>query len=165
VTPHPPGWGASRPPPAGDHLSEGEIDHEALLPAELTGAGFVGIVQDLEVCRAGVETAEPDGAGREKTFRLLDTCVRSDVHRDDHLVVDPTKKLRNCFPVWHILPFHSAVFPLPHQIVEEGGELFQLFDIPGFEGTNKAGPILNLRMEGVVQIWSKEFCFNFATLA
>src|SRR5215813_2074818 len=83
-----------------DRVSEGEIDHEALLPAELTGAGLVGIVQDLEVFRTRVETAEPDGAGTEKTFRLLDTRVRSNIHRYDHLVVDPAKKFRNCFPVW-----------------------------------------------------------------
>src|SRR5215510_14483937 len=101
----------------GDRVSEGEIDHKALLAAELTGAGLVWIIQDFKICGACVETAEPYRAGSQETLRLLHAGVRSDIHRDYHLVVDPAKKLRNCFPVWHILPFDRPVFPFPHQVV------------------------------------------------
>ena len=74
----------------GDRFRKGEIDHEALLPAELTGAGFVRIVQDFEVCCACVETAEPYRVRSEETLGFLHAGMRSDIHRHDDVIVDST---------------------------------------------------------------------------
>src|SRR5207253_2464226 len=108
----------------GHLFNQWEIHHETELATELAVTGFLWIIEDFQVGRACVKTAESDRIRGQHTLGLLDRCASTQIHRDQDLLLDLLEKFRDGFPVGDL--FHSVLRYSRSQMISsrKGGTLF-----------------------------------------